>query len=164
MTPQSDVQAENLKENNLLEETAEADLTLQAGQPINGSSSLQSEAVSLVEVAAETATEPCTPTNTDSLSTDPARWGKIDKNVHAYWVQTGPGCCQNKDTDVKVSEHHYKHQKSLKLISNSSIGMASTCSREWLHYTNLSPVVYFVLLAPFLARVTVSPFLSLAIR
>jgi len=85
VTPQPDVLTKNPEDNNPnpLEETVGADLTSGAGQPINESSS---EAVSSLEVATETATQPCTPTTTDSLSTDPARWGKVDESVRAYWA------------------------------------------------------------------------------
>ncbi|KAK9957709.1 hypothetical protein ABG768_011932, partial [Culter alburnus] len=98
-----DVQAENPGDNNPnpLEETVGDDLNSRAGEPINESSSLQSE----------TATEQCP--STDSLSTDPARWGKIDESVRAYWARKGPESVQNKDANVKASERHYKYQKRL---------------------------------------------------
>ncbi len=96
MTPQPDVPvlAERSVDNNLLEETAGADLISRAEQPISGLSSFQSEAM---EDATETATAPDRPSaTTDSYATDPACWGKIDENVGAYWARKGPESCQNK--------------------------------------------------------------------
>ncbi len=79
VTPQPDVPvlAERSVDNNLLEETAGADLISRAEQPISGLSSFQSA--------------PDRPTaTTDSYATDPACWGKIDENVRAYWARKGP--------------------------------------------------------------------------
>lgn len=146
MTPQPDVQAENTEDNNPnpLEETVGADLTSRAGQPINESSTLQSEAVSSLEVETETATEPCTPTTTDSLSTDPARWGKTDESVHAYCARKVPESCQNKDANVKASELHYKHQKRLfsKTHFKHKHVHGEYLPREWLLYSPSTSCVF----------------------
>ncbi len=90
VTPQPDVPvlAERSVDNNLLEETAGADLISRSEQPISGLSSFLSEAM---EAAKETATAPDRPTaTTDSDTTDPVCWGKIDENVRAYWARKGP--------------------------------------------------------------------------
>lgn len=135
MTPQLDVQAENPGDNNpnpLEEKTVGDDLNSRAGEPINESSSLQSE----------TATEQSQ--STDSLSTDPARWGKIDESVRAYWARKGPESVQNKDANVKASERHYKHQK--RLFSKTHFKRkhlnGEYLPREWLLYSPSTGCVF----------------------
>ncbi len=144
VTPQPDVPvlAERSVDNNLLEETAGADLISRAEQPISGLSSFQSEAM---EAATETVTAPDRPTaTTDSYATDPACSGKIDENVRAYWARKGPESCQNNEANVKASERHYKHQK--RLFSKTHFKRkhlnGASLPREWLLYSPSTGCVF----------------------